>query len=164
MVLDGDEDACVATVDVDLDRGAVGRELDRVVNEVVDDLLDPSHVGVDRHVIVVKGQFKGDVPRGADALEGLAGAADDRADVEIRHVEEHLAALKGVEGEHAFRELGEAVGLAEDDTDVFSLKLGRDGAILEGLKIEVRGERKSWETLAMNLRWYSSEVASSSAM
>ena len=96
LILDGDEDLLVPQGRLDGDLGIVGAELDGVVQKVVQDLLDFSHIRGDELLLRVEEELDGDMAVPALALEGGDGVFDDRIDVEIGDVQAVLLGVKGI--------------------------------------------------------------------
>ena len=72
VVLDADEDFAALFRRLDLDLRVTAAEFDRVVDEIVEDLLYFVHVGVDIEDIAGQDQADPDVLAAADLLEGGA--------------------------------------------------------------------------------------------
>lgn len=138
-VLDGDEQFILFHGSLHLDDGVVVAELDRIVQQVVEHLLDFFHIRVHVHLVPGENHLDGDGLLPAGPLKGRGGAADDAVDVEIRPLQEHPLGVQVVQGQQAVGELGEALRLGEDDVQVLVMHLRRDGAVDHGLQVASDG-------------------------
>ena len=134
VVLDADEDFAALFCGLDLNNGAGSAEFDRVVDEIVEYLLYFVYVGVDIEDVAGQDQADPDVLAAADLLEGGADLADDIVDIPVRHVQEHALGVEIIERQEAVGQLGEALGLVEDDSDIVFVHLGRDGPVQHGFQ------------------------------
>ena len=82
-VFDGNEDFFIPDGGLDVNDRILVAEFDRVVDQVVENLLDFSEIGVDHLDAIRKGQVKRDAFRAARALEGCGGILDRPVDIEI---------------------------------------------------------------------------------
>ena len=90
------------------------------------------------------------------SLKGGGRVLDDFVDVEDLLVQHQVPAVELVQGQQILGQVGQTLGLKEDDVQVFLLHFRRDRAVRHGLHIslmDVRGERKSWDTFATNFFW-----------
>ena len=147
VVLDAHEDFTALFRRLDLDLGLVAAEFDRVVDEVVEDLLYFVHVGVNVEDAAGQDQADADLPAQADMLERGGDFPDDVVDVPVGHVEDHAPRVEVVERQQAVGELGEAVRLVEDDSQIVLVHLGRDRAVQHGLQESTDGSQRGAEVM-----------------
>ena len=75
----------------------------------------------------------------ADRAEGGADGPDERDDVKIGVFQTLAGFIQRVQGQHALRQISQAVGLPDDDIHILFLLFGRDHAVLHGLQIAADG-------------------------
>ena len=138
-ILDGDEELVLLHGGLHPDHGIVVAELDRIVQQVVEHLLDFFHIGVDVHGLAGEDHLYGDGLLAACPLEGGCGAADDGVDVEIRPLQKHPLGVQVVQGQQAVGELGEALRLVQHDVQVLVVHLRGDCAVDHGLQVAPDG-------------------------
>ena len=139
VVPDGDIDLVAPVRRLDRDAGIRVAELDGVVDEVVEHLLDLLPVRV--HVEMAGSQEKldGDPPLCTDPLKGGGRVLDDFVDVEDLLVQHQVPAVELVQGQQILGQIGQTLGLKEDDVQVFLLHFRRDRAVRHGLHISLDG-------------------------
>ena len=143
VVLDGGEDLPARNVRRNVDRYIVSGELDRVVDQVVDDLLNAGPVRVDRLRRIFKLHLEGHVLFPGAPLKRRQHLADEVVQVEFGAVQnDAVFQLRHVE--QFVRHRGQPVGLPDDNVQVFSLHFRRDRAVLHGDHIAAdRGQRRA---------------------
>ena len=78
----------------------------------------------------------------AGLFKGGADGADDRIDIKVRALQEDASRIEVVEGQEAVGQLGETFSLSQNDFEIVFIS--------RKPRIEVSGERKSWDTFAIN--------------
>lgn len=133
VVLHAEEDVGRPVIEEDVDLAADGRELDRVGQEVPDDLLQPGAVAHDF------GAVGGEAGDDANAF-GVGGGADridrggdDHSEVDALDEKANLAGGDPAHVEQVLDELGLDAGVALDDFEAFGELGGRVGAFLQDL-------------------------------
>ena len=128
-VPDRDEDCVALLSGLYGDIGILAAEFEGVVDEVVEDLLDLLQVRIDKEHLSCEDEPDVD-PAGAAGLFKRGGnGAYDSIDVKIRALQEHASGIEIVECKKSVGQLGEAVGLFENDPQIVFVALGRDGSI-----------------------------------
>ena len=98
-VLDGDEDLLAADAGADRDRGFRITELQRVVDQVIEHLLDLTVIRVDHLLLLGEGQLEDELLLLAGHLEARADITDHAVHVEVRPAEEALL-IQGAQTQH----------------------------------------------------------------
>ena len=138
-VLDAREHLVAALCRLHLHRGVRVAELDRVVDKVVEHLLNPARVGVDVQFFPGQDQGEGDLLGMALMLKGCGDLADHLVEVKVRLVQDHAAGVQVVEGEEIIGQFCQTVGLVEAHLQVLAMQLRRDGAVEHRLEKAVDG-------------------------
>ena len=138
-VLDRDEDFFSFLQGLNVDHGIVSAEFHRVVDEVIEHLLDFFHIRVDRKARLVEKQGKTDAAFIAAALESFQRPVDDFVDVKIAHLHEIAVIVEGVQSQKTFREFFQAFRLREDDMEVPILDFYRNRSVENRLHIAFDG-------------------------
>lgn len=120
-ILHRDEYFPAAFGGLDGDGGVRVAEFDRIVNEVIEHLLDLAHVGGDVQLLIGQDQLEGDLLFEAGSLEGLDGHLDSVVDVEVGDVQHGTVRVEFVQFQHALGQLVQTVCFHEDDIQVFVL-------------------------------------------
>ena len=127
------------------DAAALGGELERVRDEVVDDLAEPRAVGFDdRHPRVLERQLDAAVLRGR--LRRLDALADEPREVERLRLELELPRLQVADEEQVGHEAEQALGVAVDDAEEVLLLLGEFPHLAVQHRLDVaddRGQRRA---------------------
>ena len=128
-VLDADKDFAALFRRLNLNLRVTAAEFDRVVDEIVEDLLYFVHVGVNIENFAGQDQMDPNVLSPADLLEGSCHFADHVVDIPVGHLQDHSPGIEIVEGQKAVGQLGEALGLIEDDAEIVFVHFRRDRAV-----------------------------------
>ena len=144
-VLDGNEYLCVFFRGLDLDDGIVVGKFDGIVQEVVEHLLDLSHIRVDIQLIAREHQFDGDPLLLAGSLKGSSRVPDYRIQIKIRFFQNHSSGIQVIQGKKAVGQLGQPVGFVQDDMQIFFIHLRRNRSVQHGLQIAVDGGQRGAE-------------------
>ena len=114
----------------DRNRRIVVAELDRVIDQVVDDLLDLAHVRAHKERLPGQDQFKGEMLFLAAPLERHGSHLDHMVDIEISGVQDGSAVRTVfIQLENAVGQLVQAFGLKQDDVQILVLQFRRDRAV-----------------------------------
>ncbi len=84
-------------------------EFDRIVQQVVENLLDLVYIGEYIHLVAGQYQFDGDGPFAAGALKGGGHIADHAVDIKIGFVQHNSLGIQIVERQQAVGQLCQAL-------------------------------------------------------
>ena len=112
-----------------------------VVQQVIQHLLDFSHITVYKKLFTGEHKFNGNVLLLAGSFKRGGGIADDGVDVKIRLFQYHTPGIQVIQGKQAVGELGETLRFVQDDFQIFFMQLRGDGAVQHGFQITLdRGQ------------------------
>ena len=134
VVLDADEDFAAFFRRLDLDLRVVVAEFDGVVHQIVENLLYFVHIGVDIEDFPRKDQLDPDTFALADLFERGGHFSNDIVDIPVGHVKEHALGVEVIECQERVGELGQALGLIENDAEIVLVHLGRNGPVQHGFQ------------------------------
>ena len=98
----------------DIDHRIRVAELDRIVDQVVEHLLDLSEVRVNNLYIIAECQVQDDIFCMAGSFERSSRVLDHTIDIEIASGEETLA-VHGTDGQHTLGQLVQSLSLRNDN-------------------------------------------------
>ena len=141
-VFDGDEDELFPLVGADQNLLSGWTEFDRVVDEVVEHLLNAAHVGADAQGFFRKIAADRQIFFLTEHLEGIDRAADHRRNVEFGKIQIDALVIEAVQQQQSLRKLVQPFSLAQDDAEIALLHFRRDRAVEHGLHVAFdRGQR-----------------------
>lgn len=144
VILDGDEDLPVLLIGLKPDGGAGSAEFDGIVDQIVENLLNAVLVGVDIEHAAGQDQLQRNFLFQAGLLKGSGHLPDGRIDVKICPVQNHSLGVQVVQRQKIIGQLGQTVGLIQNNAEVFLMHFGRNGSIQHSLKKAAdRGEGRA---------------------
>ena len=129
------------------DGGVVVGKFDGVVDQIVQHLLDLSHICRDVQCRRWDDQADGDLPGGADAFEGRRCVFDHGVDVEGGDLQHVPFAVYVVQCQQALGQFVQPVCLEQDDVQVAVLHFRRDCAVGDGFHIAFDGGQRRAEVV-----------------
>ena len=129
LVLHGNENRIVFQGGFHFNHRLLRAEFNGIVNEVIEYLLNLSHIGPHKQGLAGQQKFDGNPFLPAGALKGFGSAFYDTVDVKIRIIQLPSLFIQIVQSQETLGQLVEAVGFMHHDFQVFLLHFRRNGTV-----------------------------------
>lgn len=141
-IFDGNENLSAPLGGLNGDGGICMAELDRIINEIVEHLLDLAHIGGNIQLLAGQDQMEGDFLLKTGSLEGLDRHLDDIVDVKAGNVQHGAVGAVFVQFQHTLGQLIQPFCFQKDNVQILVLQLMRDGSVHDGLDIALDGGQR----------------------